>query len=178
LKDVELRVIRELIRDCRRSDRELAKPAGVSQPTVSRIRPRLEKEGVLDYTAVPNLAKLGFEILAFTFAKLKHPLTPEDLEKARKDVHGVLNKENASVILGMSGMGCDADRVLVSFHEHYSAYLSFIRFIKSQSLVEIDGAKNFIVNLLGEKHFLPLNFTGIAGYILKSKELSKSKQTA
>ena len=46
MKDVELRVIRELIRDCRRSDRELAKPAGVSQPTVSRIRPRLEKEGI------------------------------------------------------------------------------------------------------------------------------------
>ena len=42
LKDVELRLISELIKDSRRSDRELAKAIGVSQPTVSRVRVRLE----------------------------------------------------------------------------------------------------------------------------------------
>lgn len=171
VKDAELKLISELMKNSRRSDRELAKAIGVSQPTIGRMIKKLEKEGhIQGYTMMPDFSKIGFEILAFTFAKLKHLLTPVDLEKARKDVHGVLNKENASVILGMSGMGCDADRVLVSFHEHYSAYLSFIRFIKSQSLVEIDGVKSFIVNLVGEKHFLPLNFTSSAGYILKSTQ--------
>jgi DNA-binding Lrp family transcriptional regulator len=36
MKDIELKLISELMLDSRRSDRELAKVLGVSQPTVSR----------------------------------------------------------------------------------------------------------------------------------------------
>jgi DNA-binding Lrp family transcriptional regulator len=173
MKQVELRLISELMKNSRRSDRQLSKAIGVSQPTISRMIKRLEKEGYINgYTMVPNFSKIGFEILAFTFAKLKHPFAPEDLERARRDVHEFLNRENAPVILGMSGMGCGADRVLVSFHEDYSTYFGFMNFIKSHPLVEVDGVKSFLVNLVDEKHFLPLNFTGIAGHIQKSKTLS------
>ncbi|MDH5391251.1 MAG: helix-turn-helix domain-containing protein, partial [Candidatus Bathyarchaeota archaeon] len=35
----------ELLKDSKRSDREIAKVLGVSQPTVSRMRWRLEEEG-------------------------------------------------------------------------------------------------------------------------------------
>lgn len=44
MKDVELKLISELLKNSRRSDRELAKTLGVSQPTVSRTLKRLEKE--------------------------------------------------------------------------------------------------------------------------------------
>jgi DNA-binding Lrp family transcriptional regulator len=45
----------ELLKDSKRSDRELAKVLGVSQPTVSRMRSRLVKEGVIrDFTVVPD----------------------------------------------------------------------------------------------------------------------------
>ena len=54
MKDVELKLISELIKNSRRSDRELAKAIGISQPTVSRIRVRLEKQGLVDYSAVPD----------------------------------------------------------------------------------------------------------------------------
>lgn len=37
MKDVELSLVAELLKDSRRSDRELAKAIGVSQPTVSRL---------------------------------------------------------------------------------------------------------------------------------------------
>mgnify|MGYP006271117405 CR=1 FL=1 len=47
LKDVELRIVAELMKNSRRSDRELAKVVGVSQPTVTRTRSRLEKEGII-----------------------------------------------------------------------------------------------------------------------------------
>lgn len=53
MKDIELRLISELVKNSRRSDRELAKALGISQPTVSRIRVRLEKQGLIDYSAVP-----------------------------------------------------------------------------------------------------------------------------
>jgi len=67
MKDVELRLVCELIRNCRKSDRELAKAIGVSQPTVSRIRTRLEREGVIEYTGIPDLKKLGFELVSITY---------------------------------------------------------------------------------------------------------------
>ena len=41
VKDTEVKLISELMKDSRRSDRELAKTIGVSQPTISRtIRKR------------------------------------------------------------------------------------------------------------------------------------------
>lgn len=61
MKDIEIKLVCELIKNSRKSDRELAKLIGVSQPTVSRIRTRLEKEGVIEYTGTANLRKLGFE---------------------------------------------------------------------------------------------------------------------
>jgi DNA-binding Lrp family transcriptional regulator len=72
LKDLELRLICELVRNSRKSDSELAKLIGVSQPTVSRIRTKLEEEGVIEYTGTVNLRELGFEIIAITFANWKH----------------------------------------------------------------------------------------------------------
>ena len=45
MKDVELKLISELMKNSRRSDRELAKTIGVSQPTVSRLIRKLEKNG-------------------------------------------------------------------------------------------------------------------------------------
>ncbi|MGD0160671.1 MAG: Lrp/AsnC family transcriptional regulator [Candidatus Bathyarchaeia archaeon] len=47
MKDLEIRLISELMKNSRRSDRQIAKELGVSQPTVSRTIARLEKEGIL-----------------------------------------------------------------------------------------------------------------------------------
>jgi len=53
LKDVELKSISELMKSSRRSDRELAKAIGVSQPTISRTIKRLEKEKLIkEYTMI------------------------------------------------------------------------------------------------------------------------------
>jgi Mn-dependent DtxR family transcriptional regulator len=50
LKEFELEVISELVRNCRRSDGELARALHVSQPTVTRTRTKLEKQGLIEYT--------------------------------------------------------------------------------------------------------------------------------
>jgi DNA-binding Lrp family transcriptional regulator len=72
LKDTEAALISELISNSRRSDRELARAIGVSQPTVSRMIRRLEMEGVVnEYTMIPDFRKLGYNLCAFIFLKLK-----------------------------------------------------------------------------------------------------------
>jgi DNA-binding Lrp family transcriptional regulator len=72
MKDVELKLVVELMKNSRRSDRELARTLGVSQPTVTRTRARLEKEGFIkEYTIVPDFSKLGFGIMSVFFMKTK-----------------------------------------------------------------------------------------------------------
>jgi len=72
LKAVELRLVAELLKNSRRSDRELAKALGVSQPTVSRTMKKLEEQGVIkEYTIVPDFSKLGFQIMGVSLSNSK-----------------------------------------------------------------------------------------------------------
>jgi len=74
VKDVELKLVSELIKNSRRSDRELARVLGLSQPTVGRMIKKLEKEGVIqEYTMIPDMTKLGIEIVAITRVALEPP---------------------------------------------------------------------------------------------------------
>jgi DNA-binding Lrp family transcriptional regulator len=82
LKDVEIRIIAELMKNSRRSDRELAKVLGVSQPTITRTRTSLESQGLIEYTAVPDFARLGYELLVFTLVKRHLEKFPYSRERA------------------------------------------------------------------------------------------------
>ena len=79
-KNKEMLVLRELLRNSKRSDREIAKILKTSQPTVTRTRKTLEKKIIRTYTLVPEFSKMGYEMLAFTFAKAK-TYRREDAEK-------------------------------------------------------------------------------------------------
>ena len=49
----------ELLKNSNRSDRELAKVLGVSQPTVSRIKKQLVTEGTMkEFSVIPDFVKL------------------------------------------------------------------------------------------------------------------------
>ncbi|MEM2127781.1 MAG: Lrp/AsnC family transcriptional regulator [Candidatus Bathyarchaeia archaeon] len=67
LDDVDRRVLRELLKDSKRSFRELARGLGVSTATViSRVQ-RLESSGVItSYTAQVDHEKLGYELTVIT----------------------------------------------------------------------------------------------------------------
>jgi len=63
IDDVDRKILNELLRDCRRSYRSIARRAGVSVGTVlSRIR-RMEKAGVIKgYSALLDHEKLGYQL--------------------------------------------------------------------------------------------------------------------
>jgi DNA-binding Lrp family transcriptional regulator len=86
LKDVEIRIVAELMKNSRRSDREIALAVGVSQPTVSRTIEKLEKEGVIkEYTMIPDFSRLGYEIMGSTQFELREEPF-EDRVKAREAI--------------------------------------------------------------------------------------------
>lgn len=86
-RNIGMKLIPELMRNSRRSDRELARILGTSQPTVTRIRTKLEKEGFIrEYTIIPDFCRIGYTLIAITFTDVKQILdrkgNPEEEEFA------------------------------------------------------------------------------------------------
>ncbi len=166
LRPTELRVLSELMKNSRRTDREVAKLLGISQPTVSRIRHRLERDGyVHEYTIIPDLQKLGYEILAITFVRLKQ-LSKEQTEKARKIALEIIEKGPSEIIMAVRGTGLGYAGVVVSFHENYSGYTEFLKWLRRSEGFEISETDSYIVSLADPVRYRPLTFRTLAQHIL------------
>ena len=90
LKSMDCKLLIELMKNAKRSDREIAKALGSSQPTIIRSRARLEKDFIDGYTTLPKWRNIGFRIIAFTFVKTKieyiEPKEKKDEAKRLKDL--------------------------------------------------------------------------------------------
>jgi len=127
LKPIDYELLFELMKDSHRSDRQLAKALGVSQPTVTRRRARLEENFIEGYTIIPKFGKMGFELAAFTFlkGKLKQKTGQERDEALKKLNEWYMNQPNVLLVLDGRGMGWDA--VCVSLHKSFSDFAEFTR---------------------------------------------------
>lgn len=126
MKEVELRLLYELMRNSRRSDRELSRAVGVSQPTVSRLIKRMQKNLGISFTATADLAKAGFEIIALTFGKKQEK--PLEIQKMQELVEEFRN----SIIFASTGrsLDIDSDRMIISVHKSYSDYARFREYLR------------------------------------------------
>ncbi len=139
-----VRLLKELIRNSRRSDRELAKTLKISQPTVTRNR-KLAEGYVKSYTIVPDFKKIGYEIFAITFAKAKtydKGQVEAKLELARKWV-----MQHSNVFFAADGEGIGKDAVILSLHKDYSKYADFMREYTVNFADFISDVQSFIVSL-------------------------------
>lgn len=142
MKEVELRLVAELMKNSRRSDRELAKAIGVSQPTVSRMIKRLEQAGfVREYTIIPDLPKLGYELLVVTFLSFAED-KPELFVKARE-----WTKKQPSVIFANNGEGCGMNSIMISLHKNYTDYTNLITQLKRDWQPNLTGEQSFVISL-------------------------------
>jgi DNA-binding Lrp family transcriptional regulator len=118
-KELPQKLLRELLKNSKRSDRDLAKILKVSQPTITRTRHKLEKSGMIqDYTIVPNFTQMGFEIIAVTLLKMRPEIrTPEALEEAKK-----YTERFSNAIFAATGEGMGMTSVIISFHRNITDY--------------------------------------------------------
>lgn len=109
----------ELLKNSKESDRKLAKKLGVSQPTITRVRSKLEREGLVkEYTIIPDLRKLGFEIMALTFTKMDPKIVSEELIGKVRDYAAQFSNS----IFASTGEGLGMTGVIISLHKDYRDY--------------------------------------------------------
>lgn len=157
-----VRLLRELLRNSRRSDRDIAKSFGVSQPTITRMRAQLDKkEYIRTYTIIPDFSRLGYEIMAFTFSKMKSYPNPEKAQKMVKQATEWINKR-PNVIFAADGEGLGSDITMLSFHKNYSKYAEFMRNYAMDWADVISEFQSFIISLDSGFKIKPFNLKYLA----------------
>ena len=116
------RLLLEYLRDSNRSDKQIAKVLGVSQPTISRMKRKLVEDGLVEhFSVIPNFSKMGYEIMAFSFVKFNMNQVME-IEENAKD----WAQSHPEIIFTSRAEDMGMDAVTVSLHKDYAAYKDFL----------------------------------------------------
>ena len=170
MRTLELRLISELMKDSHVSDRKLAKRLGTSQPTVSRLRSRLEKEGYIkEYTIIPDFNKLGYKIMALTFVRLKSTLPNTGVEEARKVAAESLKTGPYEIIMLERGIGCASHGVVVSYHRDYASHKRLRKWLENFTFLDVDRIDSFLIDLNDKVRYRPLTFKALAQHLLTTE---------
>lgn len=154
-KELPKLLLRELLKNSKRSDRELAKVLNVSQPTITRARHKLERDGTIeDYTIIPNFNEMGFEIFVLTFVKMRPEIrTPEKIEETMKYAAKFPN-----VVFVSSGQGLGMTGVILSFHKNYTEYYKALTKMRIDFKDLVEDIQSFLVSI-GEGEYKKLSTT-------------------
>jgi DNA-binding Lrp family transcriptional regulator len=153
LKELEMKLLYELMKNSRRSDRELAKAIGVSQPTVSRNLEKMQKDLGITFTAYADLGKVGFGIIALTFGRKEEK--PMETQKVQE----LLEEYRNSIIFASTGTSSDtfADRMIISVHKSYSDYIGFRQYLQREWEGLVLISSSFLISLKSDKTIRPLS---------------------
>jgi DNA-binding Lrp family transcriptional regulator len=164
--NVSVKILQQLFKNSKKSDRELAKAIGISQATFTRRRKQLERKIIQEYTITPNLWELGFEILAFTFVRTQSPKSTEEwdelIQKGRQSMAKYPN-----VIFCSKGEGLGMGAVVVSVHENYTSYSTFLSQLRQEWFSMITDMQSFLVSLKGEYMAKSFSFKYLADILPK-----------
>jgi len=144
MKEKLKKLLFELIKNSKKSDRDIAKILGVSQPTVSRMRKKLEEKAIIEYTVKPNLTQLGYELMAVTFVKIRGSAKSEEEQKGTLEKCAKWMMEQPNIVFACEGTGMGMDGMMMSIHKNYTGFSELMTKLRAEwaeTLVEI---KTFI----------------------------------
>ena len=127
LRELEFKVLSEFMKNSRLSDREVAKKVGCSPPTVTRIRGKLERDGVIkEYTVIPDFNRLGLGLMALTFSRFASSLNEKKRKEAKKYYREKTEEERVKgksasqkIVMQEQGKGLGYSGVTISLHKDY-----------------------------------------------------------
>jgi DNA-binding Lrp family transcriptional regulator len=162
IKEIDLKILSELMKNAKISDRQLAKKLGVSQPTVTRRRAGLEVEVIDGYTTVPKWEKIGYKLLTVILIKSKPIYSTKERYAAirKRGIEWLLNQPN--VIMGGSCEGLGVNSFMLSIHKNYGEYDEFIHLLRMEMGDLIDDLKTLIINLSAGERLKPLHLRYLA----------------
>ncbi len=166
MKEVDTKIIAGLMKNSKVSDRKLADSLGVSQPTITRRRARLEEELSFNYTLIPDFAKMGMEIMAFQFAQWKPEAfrTPDQQKEFTERINEYI-AGHPNLIFISSGQGFGMSRMAISIHKSYSHYVQFESEFAEKFGKYAIRRESFLISLKSDRISRPLTFKYLADYI-------------
>jgi len=143
LSDLEKRVLSELLKNAKNSDRNIARTLQVSQATITRVRRKLENEGYIKkYTVIPSFEKLGCEIVAFTFVKMNPRVYSKNIEEIRNYA-----KQWPNAIYVSRGEGMGMTGIIISLHKNYTDYLQKLNIFRRDWGQYVEDIQSFITSV-------------------------------
>jgi len=146
MKEKMKRLLFELIKNSKNSDRNIAKILGVSQPTITRIRKKLEEETIVEYTVTPNLTELGYELMALTFVSIRGSVRSE--EERRENLEKWM-MEQPNIVFACDGNGMGMNLMIVSVHKDYTDFSGLVTKLRTEWAENLGEIKTFVSSIKG-----------------------------
>jgi len=153
MKERAKMLLLELIKNSKRSDREIAKVLKVSQPTITRTRKRLEKKAIANYTVVPDFPMLGYELMAFTLIS-STGAKPDAIAKAKEWA-----RKRPNIIFASQGEGMNTSGVMISLHKSFGEYSKFMLGLRRDWSGILKDVQTFMVSFEESVMIKPLSLT-------------------
>ena len=133
LSENEKIVFYGLIKYPEQSDKKIGELLNISRHTISRMRKKFEEQGYIKQVRIPNLGKIGFEILAFYHIRYDPSNPPEFKED---DIKSLLNDS----IIFMATRKFEA--VIIGVYPDYGEYktdkVEMMQFLKAKRWIAKD----------------------------------------
>lgn len=127
MEELELKIIRALNQNSRKSFREIAKEIGTSAPVVINKVKRLEKEGAIKgYIPVLDPEYFGFTLMAVVALRISHGKLIEAQEKIAEDPR----------VLAIYDVTGDWDSIVIAHFKGREDLNKFIKTILAQKYVD------------------------------------------
>ncbi len=143
LREIEKKVLVIISKNPRITDSEVARQLKTSQPTVTRIRQELEKNGLLRYSNHPDLSEIECELLVFTVFRAEGYTDLKLIKAAQKWI-----REHPTVLFSAPGEGLGGrTEIIISIHKTFAEYEEFTREIRNKWEKNFKGIDQFITSI-------------------------------